>query len=112
VIKVDITEYAESKNINVDIVKKSPTKIVVFLDGGHEENVTFENKTTKKVIFQVSIDGKIKNYTPNQDSIQNLARSWTFKTDLWISKKAQLNVLTVKGREMIIATPINEEVRI
>lgn len=95
---VDISEALESDYLTVDFVKQSPSKKLVIIDPGSYQDTDFGRRLTMKV----NIDGKIKVWRPNRDSIENLS-SYGNDTLQWVSKLVNLNVEKRQGREAVIA---------
>ena len=105
---VDISEALEGEFVNVECVKNSPTKTAIVLDGGDYEEEVFDGMKQKKLTIQIELDGKIKKYRPNRDSIKNLS-VYGRDTKEWVGKKIRLAVLTINGQERIIASPVMED---
>lgn len=106
VIKIDVTKYAESQYVKVDLVRESPSKQITFLSAGKE----VETKYGTRLEFQVSMDKKIKCYSPNMQSVKNLKDAWGSDSNMWLTKIAKLTIeLTEQGKETIIAVPSHTE---
>lgn len=103
---VDVTEAIESKYVGVQFVRNSPTKKLVILGEGGFEETNFENEGKKqKITLPVEIDGKHKSYRPTKDSIKNLSDSWGKDTKMWTGKIAKLSIITIAGKECVLAQP-------
>jgi allophanate hydrolase subunit 1 len=102
---VDITDAMESKYLNADLVKASPTKTLKVMGEGNFEDVTYDNETTRRLTIPVHIDGKDKIWRPNRDSVSNLQK-WGKDSKQWVGKSASLQVAKFKGKDSIIAMPI------
>lgn len=101
---VDTTEAMESQYLTADIVKGSPTKKCVIVDGGSYEDTVFG---TKRLTLKVSIDGKQKIWRPNRDSVKNL-RTYGVDTTNWVGKTINLQIISIQGKDSIIATIAHE----
>ena len=93
----------ETKYITADLVKKSPTKRLVCLGDGQYEDVTYNEETTKRLTIPVQIDGKDKIWRPNKDSVINMRNEFGTDSIDWIGKPVALKVITIQGKESVIA---------
>ena len=96
---VDTEEAMESQFLTADLVAKSPTKKIVVIDPGKYEETNFG----KKLSMKVNIDGKIKIWRPNPESVQNLQTLGKDSTD-WMSKPIDVKVEKRSGRDCVIAS--------
>lgn len=97
---VDISEALESEYLSVDYVKNSPTKKLIIVDPGSYQDTDYGRRLTLKV----NIDGKIKIWRPNRDTIEALS-SFGKDTINWLSKLIKLTVEKRQGRELVIGRP-------
>ena len=95
-----------SNNVNVNMVKNSPSKILVILNEGIEKA---GQDGIKRLNFLVEMDKQAKNYLPNSSSMEGMIAAWTYDTKKWIGKKVYLEVKMMRGREAILGKPIKEE---
>jgi len=89
---VDATQAAESSYINADLVKQSPTKIIIPIDAGKYEDGTYG----ERLKIGVELDGKSKTYCPNKSSAENLIAAFGKDTKGWLGKKIKLLVIEEK----------------
>jgi len=95
-------KYEEGEFLNADMVEKSATKTIVFLNSGELKHTDYGDR----VQFLISIDEKEKLYTPNRTSIANLNKVFGFNSALWVGNKAKVHVEIVQKKNSIIAEPI------
>lgn len=99
---MDMTKYAESEYLNSSIVVSSVTKKLVIIAPCEER--MYEGKMQPN--FRVSIDGKIKLWRPNQETIQNMIRAWGADDSKWIGKVVDLSVRQMSNNKQgIIGIP-------
>ena len=100
---MDVTKYAESQYLNMDLLMESPSKEITFLSAGEEVKGNYGYKLE----FRVSIDGKEKTYSPNMQSIKNLKEAWGKESSNWLMKTAILttNYDEKKKQTLVIAKP-------
>lgn len=103
---MDATQFGESKFVNAELVKASPTKKAVIVADPKPEETDYGVKLT----IQVEIDKKAKTYRPNQDSVKNIISALGAETKLWIGKTLILNVLSVMGKDSVLAV-VDREVK-
>lgn len=101
---VNTSEAMESKYLTADLVKASPTKKCVVVDGGSYEEVTYDGETQKRLTILVEIDGKKKLWRPNRDTVSNL-QVYGQDSDQWKGKAVKLHTMRVQGKDSIIGTP-------
>ena len=102
---MDLTKFNESQYLNADIVRNSPTKKVVILSQGAAVISEYNGITTEQFEVLIEIDGKQKKWKPNLDSRKNLSDAWTTESSNWIGKMAKVRVVSVMGKDSIIAQP-------
>lgn len=98
---VDVTRATESKYLNSDIVKNSPTKKLVILNGGEY----VEGDYGERFQLECEIDGKKKIWSPNKDTLLNLMGEFGLYTELWIGKIVKLQTVKLRGKDAIIGIP-------
>ena len=96
---MDATQYGESDYVTVELVKSSPTKKAVIIGDAKSEETDFG----LKLRLPVEIDGKRKTYSPNKDSVKNIIQVLGKETKAWLGKAVTFTVLSVMGKESIIA---------
>lgn len=96
---VNATKAAENEWLDIELVQKSPTKIAIILDEGRYEQTKFGERLKMKV----SMDKKIKEWTVNQRSAQNLIDLWGPNTENWVNKQVMLDIeMSKTGKPMIV----------
>lgn len=103
--KMDMEKFEEGEFLTADMIEKSPTKTIVFLNSGELKKTDYG----EKVQFLVGIDEKQKVYTPNRKSIGNLNKGFGTNSALWVEKKAKMHVEVIQQKNSIIAEPITPE---
>lgn len=101
---MDIKGMLESEWLGTQYVKESPSKIAVILNPGME---TLSKEGRKKLELLVEIDGKRKKYTLNVTSMKNLSAKFGTETYSWIGKKIGLVILSINGKDSIVANPLD-----
>jgi glutathionyl-hydroquinone reductase len=81
-------------------VKASKTKKCVIIGDSYAEDTDYG----MKMRVPVEIDGKKKTYTPNKDSVKNIIQALGSETKAWMGKTLTFNVISVMGKDSIIAT--------
>ena len=99
---VDITEAMEGEYVGVEMVRASPTKKMCVLDPGNYEEVEYAGEKARRLTLGVNIDGKLKRYRPNKESLENL-KVWGKDTISWVGKVIDTRIEKRSGREAIIA---------
>ena len=98
---VDETEAMDGQYLTVEDVKNSPTKKLVIVGGGEYAQTDYGTR----FVLDINIDNKKKTWRPNRDCVKNLSGSWGRESNLWIGKTALLSVVTMSGRDTILAVP-------
>ena len=101
---VDSREALESEFVSVDLVKQSMTKKMVITDPGRYEDAEYQGEKQKRLTLGVNIDGKLKRWRPNRESVENMQVIGA-DTMSWIGKLVDLAVEKRAGRETVIARP-------
>jgi hypothetical protein len=107
---VDVTKAMESKYVNADLVRESPTKKAIIIDGGEYVHGTHEGKEYEKLQITVEIDGKQKLYSPNRDSCKNLSSEYGRNTEKWVGMIVRLTIQKVSGKDTLVAFPFSHSV--
>lgn len=97
---VDSTEATQSEFVTVDLVESSPTKKCVVVDPGSYE----ESNYGKRLTVKVNIDGQIKRWRPNKETVINM-QTLGIDTTTWMSKLVNLNVEIRQGKKAVIGKP-------
>ena len=98
---MDVREYSEGQNVTVELVKASATKKALIIDeGGVNE---YEGK--KKLRFTVNMDGKMKFWIPNKNTLKNIQLAWGWESSAWVGKTVEFRIEWMKGRESVIGVP-------
>ena len=95
-----------SNNINVNMVKNSPSKILIILNEGIEKA---GQDGIKRLNFLVEMDKQTKNYLPNSSTMENLIEILGFETKKWIGKEIHLEIKMMRGREAVLGKHINDK---
>ena len=99
---VDATQAMEGKYVNADLVRESPTKKCIIIDEGSYE----EGDYGAKLHLSVEIDKKIKTWSPNKDSVKNIAEEYGRDTKAWIGKIIKLSVGKINGKDTVNGMPV------
>lgn len=100
--KMDVSKYAESDYVTVQMVKDSPTKKLTILSPATEE--TYDGKTS--IGFLVEIDGKRKQWKPSKNNLSNLISKYGTDDTAFISKVVSLSTAkNAQGKEVIVGMP-------
>lgn len=97
---VDTKQAMESEFVTVDLVKSSPTKKLVVVEPGSYEESEFGTRLTVKV----NIDGTLKRWRPNKESVENM-QVYGSDTTEWVQKIVNLKIEKRSGKECVIAMP-------
>lgn len=108
---VDTTRAMESSYVNADLVRESPTKKIVIIDEGSYEEGEYQGKKYEKFQMKVQMDGKMKTWSPNKDTVKNISAAFGRDSKLWIGKIIKLQLAKVSGKDSIIGVPV-EEIRV
>jgi len=103
---VDSREAMESEYLTADLVKNSPSKMMVIVGEGNYKEMTYDNEIKRKLTIPVEIDSKRKTWLPNKDSVHNL-QTFGPNTADWVNKMVKLEVMRVMGKDSVIARPLN-----
>ncbi len=101
---VSTDEALESKYVTADLVKNSESKKLVTTDEGKYEDVTYNNETSTRLTIPVEVDGKAKIWRPNRDSVKNMSEAHGKDTKEWVGKPTSLRIMTIQGKDLVIAT--------
>lgn len=102
---VDVSRAMESKYITAELIKESPTKKCVIIDGGEYVESTYDGKTFERFQLNVEIDGKKKIWNVNKDSVKNISAEYGKNSTMWIGKVIQLSTASIKGKDTVIGMP-------
>jgi hypothetical protein len=108
---VDVSKAMESDFVNVDLIRDSPTKTAVFIDEGSYEPMEYQGKKYEKFNIKIEIDGKMKIYSPNKDSVSNISKVYGLNSKLWIGQAIFLRVLKLNGKDVVIGMPLQPQVQ-
>lgn len=102
---VDATEAAQSPWVNAELVAASPTKKAVVIEEGEYKKGNYG----RKLELGVSIDAKLKTYTPSRTTAQRLINAWGADTTKWVQKTIDLRLETGKtGQAVVEGHPASE----
>lgn len=99
---VDATQAMEGKYVNADLVRASPSKKCVIMPGAKYEDGDYG----AKLHLVVQLDGKEKTWSPNKDSVKNIAEEYGTDTDNWIGKVIKLSIGKINGKDTVNGMPI------
>lgn len=105
---VDVTQAMEGSYLTCDIVRDSPTKTVVIRSAGEYVEATYETKKYEKFQLEVEIDFKKKTWSPNKDSLKNIAAAFGRDSSRWVGKLVQVSVGKIGGKDGIMGFPVPE----
>lgn len=100
---MDTRQYTESDYVTVKLVQDSPTKRAVIVNEGWDEETNFEGKPGKRFTIQVEMDSKIKKYSPNKTSMENIQKALGYDSKKWLSKTLLFQVVSMP-KECVLAT--------
>ena len=92
----------ESSYLNADLVRESPTKKCVVIDGGEYVEGEFQGKTYEKFQLTIEIDGKQKKWSPNKDTVRSIASELGKDSKNWIGAIIKLQVGKSFGKDTIL----------
>lgn len=98
---VNATKAMESKYVNVDLIRESPSKKAIIL--GEGEYV--EGDYGEKLELPIEIDGKQKTWSPNKDSVKNMNSEWGVETRNWISGIVKYSIIKTNGKDVVLGLP-------
>lgn len=104
---MDTSKYAESSFVDVDLIRSSPSKKAVVISEGENKAAEYNGEKYEKLELDVEVDGRLKKYSPNRDSVKNLNGAWGTDSKLWVGKVMLLSITKVRGRDCLIALPIS-----
>lgn len=98
---VDATRAMESKYVNADLVRDSPTRKLVILGEGE----FVEGDYGAKLELPVMIDGKDKTWSLNKDSAKNLNAEYGRDSKNWVGAIVKLQIAKVQGKDSVLGVP-------
>lgn len=105
---VDITKAMESSYITADLVRESPTKKCVIIDGGEYVEAEYNGKKYEKFQLVVEIDQKRKTWSPNKDSVRNIMEVFGRDSSAWVGKVIKLRVKKNLGKDVVEGMPVEQ----
>lgn len=97
---VDSTEATQSEFVSVDLVSQSPTKRCVVVDPGSYE----ESDYGRRLTIKVNIDGTVKRWRPNKESVINMQALGKDTMD-WVGKMVNFEIGLRSGKQAVIGKP-------
>ena len=95
---MDVNELVQSKWLTAQNVKESPTKTVVILGAGsQEEVVSSKGEKYKALVLPVQLDALTKDWRVNRTSIRKLVDKLGSRTELWTGKQVVLTTMLMQG---------------
>ncbi len=104
---VDITEATESAFINADLINGSARKQLVVVEEGQFR----KGQYGKKFEVGVSLDGRLKTYSPSKETAARLAKAWGFDSKDWVEKKVQCKIVEKNNNEYVEGYPFDDTVK-
>ena len=102
---VDATQAMESSYMTAELVKQLKDKTAQIVSEGKYEETNYDGKKSQRLTLTINIDEREKIWRPNRDSVKNLAEAYGRDTKLWYQKVVLLSVISIMGKDSIIATP-------
>lgn len=102
---VDVSDELESKYVSVQVIKQSKSKLGVILGSGEYQECEFDKVKMQRLTLPIELDKKQKIWRPNKDSLKNMAARYGNDTMHWLGKRILFQVVTVSGKELVIASP-------
>ena len=99
---MDMTEFAQSDSVTLDLVKRSLTKRGVILSAGVRDT-NKEGRVQPKIL--VEIDGYQKFWRPNRTSTQACIDKWGEDSSAWVGKALMFSQGQVNGKDALLVTP-------
>lgn len=103
---VEIKQFTESKFISVPVVKDSKNKILVIMGEGAIVDNEFQGRAYQCLQLPVELDLMQKMWQPSKDAMKSMKEAWGSNTIGWIGKKVRVSIMTLNGKEVIVAQPI------
>ena len=103
---VDTTRAMESSYVTVDLIRESPTKKCVIIDGGEYVEAEYNGKKYDKFQLTIELDGKRKSWSPNKDSVKNIAEVYGRDSNAWVGKIIKLRIMKILGKDVVSGSPI------
>lgn len=95
---MDVTELVQSKWLTAQNVIDSPTKTVVILSQGtQEEVISTKGEKYKALVVQVQLDGLMKDWRLNRASLKKLVEKLGSKTEVWVGQRVVLKTMLMQG---------------
>lgn len=100
----DMTEFGEGKYVTPQLVKDSPTRMLVITQPAA---IIVDDYKNRRPEFSVNIDARFKLWRPNQKTINNLKMEWGADDGAWVGKRIALRVeMGSNNKEMVVGYPI------
>ena len=104
---MDMKELIEGNTLNATLVgrtlKQGKIPTAVILSSGAMKTMP---DNTQKFNLLVEFDGRQLNWTPNKQSMSNIAYKHGYDSQNWIGKSISLNIILMQnGKEGVIANP-------
>lgn len=107
---VDISDAISNDFVTVDLIKTSKIKTIIPVAEGNYEMVEYNQEKKRKLRIPVQHSGINKTWQPNTDSLRNIGNAYGYDTKKWIGRKIMLNISIMRGREILIASPMYDNV--
>ena len=98
---MDTTRFSEGQYVTSELVELSPTKIGVIIEEAKEKQTDYGEALS----VTINMDEKKKTWRLNRDSVKNMQQLGKDSLS-WIGKKVQFQVVNVKGKKLVIGSPI------
>jgi|WetSurMetagenome_2_1015567.scaffolds.fasta_scaffold184588_2 hypothetical protein len=99
---MDVTEFAEGKFVNIELVKncKSPIAVIVSEAMGKDDKFG-------RLSCQVSIDKKIKTWTLTMAHVKSMKSAFGKDSSDWVEKKVLFSVQNNNGKDCLAVVPMD-----
>ena len=107
---VDMTPIAEGTFVDVAMISKSQSKIVIPTGEGQITENEFKGEITQQLVIPVEIDGKPKKLRINKDSANQLIDFYgDADTKALVGKKIRASVENKNGRPTAVFKPMKDD---
>lgn len=103
---VDTNKAIEGKYLNAEVVRNSASRKCVVLTEGEYVSKEYNGEKYEKFQFEVELDGNVKIWSPNKDTIKNLREEFGNDSIKWIGQMIKLSVGKVQGKDTVNGIPI------
>ena len=98
---MDTTQFSEGQYVTSELVELSPTKVGVIIEEARAKPTDYGEALN----VTINIDEKKKVWRLNRDSVRNMQQLGKDSLS-WVGKKVQFQVVNVKGKKLVIGSPV------